>query len=250
MPSKQLQRLEKLMSAFVDGVVQPEDLKDAIDALVDLVQKTEARLAQAIKARDSKVDEVNTQLLAKLSRDRAQLERLIEQAKEASLASIEKQATSLSKAITALQASIPSVTTRLDDFDERFKGLPAEHTGDDMRDALEALPEGDKLAIEAIEGLQEQLESLKKQVSGGGGGAQGGITAVHAPLHEEFVMNGSDTYVTLSQGVGAAGRAIFGLRYQGQTQNLGTDYTVNGNRIDFVSFVPEADTIIAITYLS
>lgn len=129
--------------------------------------------------------------------------------------------------------------------------VPPSPSGEDIRNMLEALPEGERLAIEAIEGLPKKLEDLAKQlakklVSGGGAAA---LSPSHTPLHETFTMNGSDTTVTLQQAVAAAGTAIFGLRYNGQVLDLTTHYTVNGNKISFVGFTPDANSVISITYM-
>lgn len=134
--------------------------------------------------------------------------------------------------------------------------------GEDGRDAdedrivsevLKNVPPHDTKDIEKkIEDLQDIIEELRDELSKKGRATGGGTAALpvsHWPLHEEFTMNGLDTTVTLSQGVGAAGNAIFGLRYQGQVQVQGTDYSVNGNLITFLTFTPEADTVISVTYL-
>lgn len=72
--------------------------------------------------------------------------------------------------------------------------------------------------------------------------------ASHSPLHESFAMNGVDTFVTLSAGVEAQGNAII-VRYQGQTLDMTTHYTVNGTKISF-TFTPANNTTISITYWS
>lgn len=116
----------------------------------------------------------------------------------------------------------------------------------EIRDKIDLL-QPDELPLVLL-AMQKEIEELKKR---GGKGLSGTMAPSigHWPLHERFTMDGVATTVTLSQGVGAQGTAIFGLRYQGQTQSLGTDYTVNGNKITFVSFTPEAGTIIDISYM-
>lgn len=117
--------------------------------------------------------------------------------------------------------------------------------GEKVRDSLELLEEDARLKIGAIKDLREELEELKKQAKKVvyGGGA---ISASHSPLHESFSMNGVLTSVTLSQGVAAQGNAII-VRYQGQTQDMTTHYTVDGNTINF-TFTPADGTTISVTY--
>lgn len=122
-------------------------------------------------------------------------------------------------------------------------------TAEQVRDKLESLPDEEKLTIEAIKDLRKELDALKKLASkrplGGGGGGNPDVS--HWPRNEAFTMNGSDTTVTLVQGVGAAGNAII-VRYQGQTLDMGTHYTVSGNVVTLVGFTPEANSIISVTY--
>lgn len=127
--------------------------------------------------------------------------------------------------------------------------IPSPYTAEIIRDMLEGLQEDEKLTIEAIKGLREELDEIRKTKKGftSGGSLFGGIS--HTPTHETFTMNGSDTTVTLSQGVSAQGNAIIALRYQGQVLDMTTHYTVNGNKITFVGFTPENGTIISVTYI-
>lgn len=66
------------------------------------------------------------------------------------------------------------------------------------------------------------------------------------PFHESFAMDGNTAEVTLSRGVGAQGTAIM-VRYQGQLQDLGNQYTVNGTKVT-LAFTPANGTTISVTY--
>ena len=126
-------------------------------------------------------------------------------------------------------------------IEERLPSL-----GEKIRDGLELLQNEERLNMKAIKGLLETLEKLeKKKVVYGGGG--GGFVA-HAPLHESFTMNGTDTSVTLTQAVAAQGNAVIALRYQGNVQDMTTHYTVDGNKIS-LTFTPEPNSVISVTYL-
>ena len=116
-----------------------------------------------------------------------------------------------------------------------------------MRNALEALPEGDKLSIDAIEGLWDELKKLKKTVSAGQAFGSSPAMTSNPPRHEAFTMDGATTFVTLTQGVAAQGTAIF-VRYQGQLLDHGTMYSVDGNKITLIGFTPENGTIVSVTY--
>lgn len=62
--------------------------------------------------------------------------------------------------LSQIEASIPTIES--DIVDKIEKDLPL--LGMPIRDALEILPEGQKLEIEAIEHLREELDNLKKQL--------------------------------------------------------------------------------------
>jgi ElaB/YqjD/DUF883 family membrane-anchored ribosome-binding protein len=257
MKPKEQKRLAQIIKSLDEGAVQPEDLMAALDAVMEVINNLEARLAAVIADHKDEASNTASSLSGDMQRARAELESLIEQAKNVATEEAGSIAAQIRQELSAVSSRIPQmpnmtdVWTRIAEVEALIPTLPAEKLGEDYRNALEALPEGEKLAIEAIEGLRKELDSLKKTMQrGGGGGTQGGITAAHPPLHETFTMNGSDTTVTLSQGVGAQGNAIFALRYQGQVLDMTTHYTVNGNKITFVGFTPEASSIISVTYLS
>ena len=150
-------------------------------------------------------------------------------------------------AITARVTESLSQSLRAPITEDVQKNLPI--LGEPIRDALELLPEGDKLLISAIEGLREELDDLKKQgkLAGAGGGSMG-LSVGHWPLHEAFTMDGVATTVTLTQGgIGAAGNAVW-VRYQGQLLDHGVQYTVSGNKVTLVGFTPEVDTVVSVTY--
>jgi len=175
------------------------------------------------------------------------------------IGTLEKTTRALSEVEGRLNKKIEKVTASLPaEFDpshlserieEVARTIPEIQTGEDYRNALEALPDGEKLVIAAIQGLQEVLDELRTKKPDGGpiiGGTMS-LASGHWPRHEAFTMNGSDTSVTLAEGVGAVGTACI-VRYQGQSLDLGSQYTVDGNKITFVDFVPLNDTIISVTY--
>lgn len=123
-------------------------------------------------------------------------------------------------------------------------------TPEEIRNKLESIQtEDEKLSISAIANLQGQLDAIKKGAKGSGM-ASGGTTAfgsiVHSPKHEVFTMNGSDTTVTLLEGVTADGHAAF-VRLQGQMLDDGVHYSINGNKISF-TFTPDNGVTISCTY--
>jgi DNA repair exonuclease SbcCD ATPase subunit len=135
---------------------------------------------------------------------------------------------------------------RLPKIEEIENKLPS--LGERIRDSLELLQGEERIRVEAIDGLQELLEELTKKVSKAGGSSQ--LLINHWPRHEQFTMDGVATTVTLAEGVAAQGTAIFGVRWQGQTLDMTTHYTVDGNKITLVGITPSSGDIISVTYMS
>lgn len=112
---------------------------------------------------------------------------------------------------------------------------------------LEALEGEKRLDKSAIKGLENILDTFSQNISrvrnsiGKGGGGMSNI------IHDEFDGDGSTTVFTLSSRVAGNGTAVFGLRYQGSTQQLGSQYTISGRTLT-MTFTPDNGTKIHITY--
>lgn len=78
---------------------------------------------------------------------------------------------------------------------------------------------------------------IRKRSRGGGG--------MSDPRHESFSMSGA-TSVTLARDVAAGGNAII-VRYQGQTLDMTTHYTISGRTVSF-TFAPVSGATISVTY--
>lgn len=102
----------------------------------------------------------------------------------------------------------------------------------------------EKVLQSSIKDLAETFDSLKRAIRQSGGGGGGG--GMSLPLHESFSMNGVATSVTLTSNVAAGGNAII-VRYQGQTLDMTTHYTISGKTLS-LTFTPENGTTISVTY--
>jgi hypothetical protein len=94
------------------------------------------------------------------------------------------------KIIESVLAQIPPVV------------LPPEQFGEDFRNALEALPDGDKLSIEAIQDLQKYLDEIREAQSSGKN-----VSLVNSPSRGVFlfidgVKKGLISNVNLAAGTG------------------------------------------------
>ena len=125
--------------------------------------------------------------------------------------------------------------------------LPIPETPQTLRDKLESLEEDERLKIEAVNNLREELDELKKEFKKVVYVGSSLLSPSHSPRHELFTMDGVATTVTLADAPGAQGKAAF-VHYNGQFLADTTSYTVNGTQITFVGFTPELNTTVEVVY--
>ena len=130
-----------------------------------------------------------------------------------------------------------------------MKELP--QAGEVIRDGLELLPKGDKLKIEAIENLAEELEELRKLRTrnfGGGGGLSANALALHFindetpsglinEINTDFVLNYTPSPTDSLK-----------VYRGGARQRITEDYTLSGKTITFLT-APVVGEIILCDYM-
>lgn len=233
--------------------VTPENVAELFKSVLKVVGELKDQLETRISSTDTQAFEDLQSLLDALDTKEAELKRLVEEAKGSSKTDLSTLAATLRAEIAKVEALIPTLPepNDLTPFEQRLANVEDEvgliRQAEDIRNRLELLEGDERLKTSAIDGLDELMASLreefKKVVYVGSGG---GLNPAHAPRNETFTMNGSDTSVVLSQGVAADGNAII-LRYQGQTLDLGSHYSVDGNKVT-LTFTPDASSIISATY--
>lgn len=247
----------KSFQQYLDSLAPKEEVANYIKQLTEFVKECKKKLEEAYKKFTQETDAKISALEAKIGDTEGRVSQRQDSDKESMYSESRTLQRLLEQKEAEIIARIPNPTDlspyeqKLLDLEGRIPNLPEELSREGIRDKLETFDEeDDKLRISAIGYLEERLKKLESRVGKGGiSGSGGGISISHVPTHETFTMDGVATTVTLSQGVGAGGNAIIAVRYQGQVLDFGEDYTVSGNLITFVDFLPEADTIISVTYI-
>lgn len=244
--SKSIEALSKLGEDFATFA----DVKGLLDAMLthmkSVIDGFAAQLAQLSREIKASKYETIDQLQGDLSGLEKRIMRTIDAKEGTARSNADKAAKQLLAEVNKVKALIPDVPDQvdyqpqLDQLGRAVRDLTAKLTGD-----VNAIGSEHGYIMDAINQLKEAVEKADKRISKVAGAANV-PTPIHWPRHESFTMNGSDTSVTLLQGVSAAGTAII-VRYQGQTLDLGSQYTVNGNKVNF-TFTPINGTTISITY--
>ena len=114
--------------------------------------------------------------------------------------------------------------------------------GDRIRDGLELLPEGEKLRIEAIEGLQKILDELRQiraQRFGSGGTSSMGVAAAMSNIVKKETPTGDIDGVNLSYTVTKPINAVLSFAINGMVI-MDSEYTIAGRTITFTTAIPSA----------
>lgn len=124
--------------------------------------------------------------------------------------------------------------------------LKSKNSGEDIRDALEALPEGEKLEINAIENLRKELDELKKKIlhlmSVGGAGKQilVGGTGGGGRITKVYDLSASLDGATKTFSLPSFWRVIDVKLSSLPVLRPTTDYTVDGSAKQ-ITFTTEVD---------
>lgn len=164
------QTLFSQMDEMLATAVTQEEMVDAIKAVVEVVKKAEARISETV-AKNKGITDSDTRALQESIRDlEARVARALEDTKAEGGQSLTQAIAELREEMNEVQAQIPELpdyTERFAEIEAKIPSLPPEKLGEDYRNALEALVGDDRLAMEAIRGLIDKLESLEKRPSGG-----------------------------------------------------------------------------------
>jgi hypothetical protein len=125
------------------------------------------------------------------------------------------------------------ILKRINEIEAKIPQIPDELKAEQIRDKLETLEGEARLRIEAINGLREELDELKKR-SGGraffGGGFN--VSALNIHMVDDEVVAGSGTAWTLAHLPSPA--SSLKLYARGQRLPLTTSYTISGTSITTV----------------
>jgi hypothetical protein len=265
---KKLQNLEGVYK-FLNDTVSVEDFLDAFKKIMKFLDEKRGEDREELNKMSALVAEKLVEAMDKIEKEKDRLndeEKKLKQIQKETLLDLSDKQKAFAELIRSKVESIKvpkdgkdadevdqeeiamsvydMLLEKIPSLDELENDLPKH--GERIRDSLELLQGDERLSIDAIKGLTEELKKIGRSV-GALGGAGASLPLASWPVHEQFTMDGVATSVVLSGGIGAGGNACI-IRYQGQTLDMTSQYTVSGNTVTLVGFVPEVDTIISVTY--
>lgn len=260
--------VQKALKFLLENAVLKDEVKDVIDVLVERFDS----FKNSLTGSTSKYREEISSGLSKLKKEFAKKHDEFakkESSRGDSLRSVAQAVLNLRKEFTEMGKHEPD-NSKYEEMQEQVKGFSelVEQfqlllSADNLRNALESLPFGERLDADHIEiqvpdrkgklvtaslgdvvrKLLKEFKNTRERIMVGAGGS----ASSNAPRHMVFAVSSATTTVTLSSGVAAQGTAVF-VRYQGQLLNHGVDYSVSGNKITFIDYTFVDDTEVSVTW--
>ena len=194
LPKKSQDKLQAFLTALDSGAVQPEDLTNALEAVMTVIESANRELDQRINKSSENATGALAGLENRVSQATSELQALIRQVKAEETTDKEELRKMVAAELLRIESKIPQIPEQFDATElyndiqshkEMLTGLSELIVGENIRNALEALPEGEKLVMEAIEGLPELLEKLSQME--GKGNVVGGVSRA---LVEQLIKEG------------------------------------------------------------
>jgi len=165
---RKLTKLRTLLQSVEESVTK-KDLELFVKSFMKAVVEIERKITAKANAQSVDVDNNLRSMRGEIERLKKSLDSMLQSSISDTERILDKKHTQLlrdvEKRLSVVQ-DLQREVARLDDIESKIPELPAEKVGEDYRNALEALPEGDKLSINAIENLREELDKMKKASTG------------------------------------------------------------------------------------
>lgn len=241
-----LPTLLREVSAFMGETLKKGDVLPFLKQLIKVVQDKEAKILDNINSFKSSIKQEVASYKNEMSVGHKEMLSDMEKMHSMHKSEIEGEIRALKNRLAEVNNELSEIPDLLDysdifeDISEKLTKLELLTLGENVRNSLEVLPEGDKLSIEAIEGLRKELQDIRQIRSTGSG-----VTDMRIRQAFKYILNteqptgainGSNTVYTVKNPI----FAVLAFSLNGETIAQLPNYTVSGRTITFSTALPSA----------
>ena len=184
MNEKQQQRMLEMLKTFEGSAVQPDELAKMVKVLLEVIKHLKGQLEKQVADTGSilkkDIQSLEKDIRELEDRTTSALGTVSNTTRQFSLAETARIVSKIQKEMDTMRGMMPEMPDlseiqngiatlknvkipTVEELEDKLeKNIPK--LGLPIRDALELLPEGERLKIEAIENLREELDELKKKI--------------------------------------------------------------------------------------
>lgn len=163
------QEMDKLM----ESAVTHEEMQPLLDTVAEFVSKSNSELNAKLEEHKQMMGSSSEEVKKNFQDFQNEVQDLINQVKEEAQSSLTQAMNSLQGSIDNVQGQIPEMPEEMD-LTDVYESIKAHElalgtisdliTGENIRNAIEALPQGERFTIESINGLPEALKELERLI--------------------------------------------------------------------------------------
>jgi len=250
MLDKNLKNLQILLSAMESDHLGKEDFTTAFSKLVDFVKKIEERNIKEMETLDTKynkiVDSIKSNYGGDMESIKSEIKDLVEQEHnrlrsehQGKMSEVDtkmqevkdgKDADEIIIAENASKLAQEALKPLLPTIEQIENDLPK--LGDKVASALELLPDGEKLKIDAIEGLKDILDELKNRKNISSMGVAGfSSNSINQHIIDDEIPVDSGDHLIFTLNHTPSPVSSFKLYRSRARQNITEDYTLVGKTL-------------------
>lgn len=244
---KAIKKFQRMMAVLDDDTLTRAEFLKAFENVVNLVLKVEKRNTDFIDALKSTIARIKDSIkessdsdFTKLKADMALSIGMLTARLEAKSKQIDDKMALIKDGKDADEESIiMQVLSRIKLPEYR---APMMDGPEEIRDKIETLQGKERLKIEAVDNLREELDELKARPVGRGGGGTSAMGVAQALKYviKRQTPTGAVDGVNASYTLSSAPYAVLSLCINGEMVPLSGNYTISGRTVTFATPIPAA----------
>lgn len=258
MNEKQQKLLIKMLEATQGGGVQPDELKQVVDFILEIIKEIKLKIDKDISDDKSEMTKEMEDMNKCMSDMQDMMKEHQKDCKDFTLEKTQKIVDDLMGKIKDIKDNIPSMPD-LSVYEAKLEQIKASipvikdtilDTPEQIRDKLESLKNEDRLDKSAIRGLQEEIDRLRKEINDS---RRTGGTTIFGGVKTRFIddetlsgtIDGANKIFTISKNPVTGSLKVF---RGGARQRVTEDYTFDSNKTITFTIAPVVGEVLLADY--